>query len=52
MLFLGIVRQDCGDGSYFLEDSVGNLERIWREDVITDADDAKHVIQVSNSEHR
>lgn len=43
----GIVRQDCGDNSYFVEDSVGDLERIWREDIITDQDDASHGIVVS-----
>ena len=43
----GIVRQDCGDNSYFVEDSVGDLERIWREDIMTDQDDATHGILVS-----
>lgn len=42
----GVVREDCEDGSYFVEDSVGDLERIWREDIISDADDANSVIQV------
>ena len=42
----GIVRQNCGDSSYFVEDSVGDLERIWREDIITDQDDASRSIQV------
>ncbi len=42
----GVVRQDCEDGSYFVEDSVGDLERIWREDIVTDRDDAKHILQV------
>ena len=42
----GVVRQNCGDSSYFVEDSVGDLERIWREDIITDQDDASHSIQV------
>ncbi len=43
---LGIVHQNCGDCSYFVEDSVGDMERIWREDIITEADDADAVLQV------
>ena len=44
----GIVRHNCGDNSYFVEDGVGKLERIWREHIITDEDDAARVIQVGN----
>lgn len=50
MIFLhslpGTIRQDCGDGSYFVEDSVGDLEQINRPDIITEADDADNEIDV------
>lgn len=36
----GTVRKDCEDGSYLVEDSVGDLEQIYRPDIITDSDDA------------
>ena len=42
----GTVRHDCGDGSYLIEDSIGNLEKIWREDAIADRDDANILINV------
>lgn len=42
----GTIRQDCGDGSYFVEDSLGDLEQIYRPDMITDADDADNEIDV------
>ena len=45
--YRGIVRHDCGDHSYLVEDSVGDLERIWREDIIADMDDADNVLQVT-----
>jgi hypothetical protein len=32
--FLGVVRFDCGDMSYIIEDDVGYMEKIWREDII------------------
>ena len=40
------MRQDCGDGTFFVEDSVGDLEQIPRMDIITDEDDADNVIKV------
>lgn len=40
----GTIRQDCGDGSYLVEDSVSDLEQINRADIITDADDAANQI--------
>ncbi|CAH1777455.1 unnamed protein product [Owenia fusiformis] len=43
--YRGTLRQDCEDYSYFVEDSVGDLEKIWREDIITDNDDAGNVLQ-------
>ena len=47
LLFLsGTIRQDCGDGSHLVEDSVGDLEQIYRPDIITDADDADNEIRV------
>lgn len=43
--FRGIVQQDCGDFSYIIEDSTRMCEKIWREDIITDYDDANQIIQ-------
>lgn len=42
--YRGTIRQDCGDGSYLVEDSVSDLEQINRADIITDADDAANQI--------
>lgn len=42
----GTIRQDCRDGSYLVEDSLGDLEQIYRPDIITDADDADNEIDV------
>jgi len=44
--YRGTIRQDCGDGSHLVEDSVGDLEQIYRPDIITDADDADNEIRV------
>ena len=44
--YRGTIRQEVGDGSYFVEDAVGDLEKIWREDIIADGDDADITIQV------
>lgn len=44
--YRGTIKQDCGDGSYFVEDSVGDLEQIYRPDIITEADDAENEIGV------
>ncbi|KAK3099856.1 hypothetical protein FSP39_010823 [Pinctada imbricata] len=43
--FRGVVKQDCDDNSYIIEDSTRMCERIWREDIITDYDDANQIIQ-------
>lgn len=43
--FRGVVQQDCEDFSYYIEDATKMCERIWREDIITDYDDANQVIQ-------
>ena len=42
----GTIRQDCKDGSYLVEDSLGDLEQINRPDIITEADDADNEIGV------
>ena len=44
--YRGIIRHDCADGSYLVEDSIGDLEKIWRENIIADNDDANAVLQV------
>lgn len=46
MYLTGVVKQDCNDFSYIIEDSTRMCERIWREDIITDYDDANQIIQV------
>jgi len=33
-----MVRLDCGDGSYVVEDATGYSELVWREDIIRDSD--------------
>ncbi|KAI0238962.1 hypothetical protein LSAT2_010272 [Lamellibrachia satsuma] len=43
--YRGTVRQDCNDGSYLVEDSAGCFEKIGREDIIADSDDAHIVIE-------
>ena len=48
----GTVRHDCNDGSYLVEDSSGCLEKIGREDIIADSDDAHIVIEVCQSIHQ
>ncbi|KAK1167593.1 hypothetical protein AOXY_G10303 [Acipenser oxyrinchus oxyrinchus] len=44
----GYVVHSCGDHSYFVQNNEGELERIWREDLITEADDAENIIQVGD----
>ncbi|XP_039600619.1 von Willebrand factor A domain-containing protein 3B-like [Polypterus senegalus] len=41
----GTVIHFCGDQSYFVQNDEGEIERIWREDIITDVDDAKNEIK-------
>ena len=50
LFILGSVKQSCGDFSYLVEDSVGDMEQIWREDIITDNDDASNILQVWNDD--
>ncbi|XP_076446673.1 von Willebrand factor A domain-containing protein 3B-like isoform X2 [Babylonia areolata] len=37
--YRGTVQQNVGDLSYIVEDATGHVERIWREDIISDYDD-------------
>nr|KAG5692189.1 hypothetical protein BaRGS_008735 [Batillaria attramentaria] len=37
--YRGTVQQNLGDCSYIVEDATGYIERIWREDIISDYDD-------------
>ena len=46
----GIVRHDCGDNSYIVEDGVGDLEKIWREDILADQDDDGGTLVVSEGD--
>ena len=45
--FLGTIKDDCGKAIYAVEDTVGNVEKIVRDDIITDEDDADNIINVS-----
>ena len=47
LLFLGSVHELAGD-NYFVEDSVGNMEEISRQNIISDEDDASNTIQVND----
>ncbi|KAJ8407275.1 hypothetical protein AAFF_G00278490 [Aldrovandia affinis] len=38
----------CGDQSYFLQNREGALERVWREDIITEAEDSSQEIKVED----
>ncbi|XP_071086987.1 von Willebrand factor A domain-containing protein 3B-like [Haliotis cracherodii] len=40
---------NCQDFSYMVVDSTGEAERIWREDIITESDDANHIIKVNDT---
>nr|XP_015219502.1 PREDICTED: von Willebrand factor A domain-containing protein 3B isoform X2 [Lepisosteus oculatus] len=42
------VIHSCGDQSYFLQNKEGELERIWREDIITDGQDSENVIKIED----
>ena len=45
---LGTINQRLDDYCYYVEDSVGNLEKIYREDILADSDDTDIYIQVGN----
>ncbi|XP_064636642.1 von Willebrand factor A domain-containing protein 3B-like isoform X2 [Lineus longissimus] len=47
--YRGTVRQAGDAGAYFIEDSCGDIEKIWREDIITDEDDADNIIQIKDA---
>ena len=44
-LFVGTVHEPAGD-NYFVEDSVGNMDEISRQNIISDEDDAGNAIKV------
>ena len=43
---LGIIQKVGGDDSYLVEDSLGYMEKIWREDIIKEDDHDDSTIQV------
>ena len=43
----GTIQQYLGDLSYIVEDATGYIERIWREDIISDYDDNAPPLKVS-----
>ena len=46
LCLLGTIKEKINDSSFIVEDSAGDLERIWREDIICDQDDVNCSIQV------
>ena len=44
---VGTIKEDCGNAIYAVEDTVGNVEKIVRDDIISDQDDADNIINVS-----
>ncbi|XP_046854173.1 von Willebrand factor A domain-containing protein 3B-like isoform X2 [Xenia sp. Carnegie-2017] len=46
--YRGTVHEDKG-GNYLVEDSVGNMEEISREDIITDDDDSPNSLKVNDA---
>lgn len=48
-LATGIVKHDHSDYSYSLEDSTGLMERIWREDIISENDGCNQVLEVNTA---
>ncbi|XP_012936015.1 uncharacterized protein LOC101846493 [Aplysia californica] len=46
--YRGMVRQSHDDCSYSLEDSTGFVERIWREDIISENDNADAVYELDH----
>ncbi|XP_029459172.1 von Willebrand factor A domain-containing protein 3B [Rhinatrema bivittatum] len=45
----GSIVHDCKDHTYFLQNNTGEVERIWREDIIADIDDTNKEIQEGDS---
>ncbi|KAL8616726.1 hypothetical protein ACOMHN_017764 [Nucella lapillus] len=46
--YRGTVRQNVGDLSYIVEDATGHIEKIWREDIISDYDDNAPPVKVDD----
>lgn len=46
--YRGTIRQNVGDLSYIVEDATGHIERIWREDIISDYDDNAPPVKVDD----
>ena len=45
----GIIKERLDSGAYLVEDSTEALEKIWRENIIGDNDDADVTIQVKHT---
>lgn len=46
--FVGTVKARCGDDCYIIQDGLGDLEKIWREDIIANDDSSDQTIHVSD----
>ncbi|KAJ8282512.1 hypothetical protein COCON_G00050310 [Conger conger] len=47
--YYGSVVHACGDQSYFLQNREGVLERVWREDIITEGEDSSQEIKAEDT---
>ncbi|XP_074651656.1 von Willebrand factor A domain-containing protein 3B-like [Tubulanus polymorphus] len=47
--YRGTIAKVYKDNLYLVEDACNDLEQIWREDIIADADDADQVIQIKDT---
>jgi len=47
--YRGTIKEDCGKTIYAVEDTVGNVEKIVRDDIITDEDDADNIINAGDT---
>ena len=43
---LGTIKENLGNCAYLVQDSTDALEKIWREDIIAESDDADVTLQV------
>lgn len=50
LCFAGLIKGFCGDDCYFVEDSLGYVEKIWREDIIANEDSSNQTIRVRSEE--
>ena len=42
----GTVKENLGNCAYLVQDSTDALEKIWREDILAESDDADFILEV------